>query len=60
MDAEGKKEWGKKNVGDFVAKKADAQTLETVKPHTIPRLKSPIILYFEEKNRRGVWGRRTA
>jgi len=51
---------GKKNVGDFVAKKADAQTLETVKPHTIPRLKSPIILYFEEKNRRGVWGRRTA
>jgi len=43
-----------KKVGGFVAKKADVQTLETVKPHTIPRLKSPIILCFEEKNGRGV------
>jgi len=30
--------------------------MTNVKPHRIPRLKSPIILCFEQKNGRGVWG----
>jgi hypothetical protein len=48
----GKRE--EKQVGGIAAKKADIQTLEkltNVKPHRILRLKSPIILCFEQKNR---------
>ena len=30
--------------------------LTNVKPHRIPRLKSPIILCFEQRNGGGVWG----